>query len=74
MLPEDIRWILKITAPRVNAFNAYYYRQHELDDELFATSNATLANALEQRGHLTRKELASVLETAGILAKGPGSA
>ncbi|MGI8791424.1 MAG: winged helix DNA-binding domain-containing protein [Actinomycetota bacterium] len=71
VLPEDIRWILKISAPRVNAFNAYYYRKHGLDDELFATSNASLANALEQGGHLTRKELANVLETAGILANGP---
>jgi len=71
VLPEDIRWLLKVSAPRVNALNAYYYRQHGLDDELFATSNATLANALEPGGHLTRKELAIALGRAGILASGP---
>ncbi|NOT60497.1 MAG: winged helix DNA-binding domain-containing protein, partial [Acidobacteria bacterium] len=33
--PEDIRWMLKLTAPRVNAFNAYQYRRCELDDAVF---------------------------------------
>lgn len=28
---EDIRWMLKLTAPRVNAVNAYMYRKLELD-------------------------------------------
>jgi len=25
--PADIRWLLALTAPRVNALNAYYYRK-----------------------------------------------
>jgi Winged helix DNA-binding domain len=37
--PEDIRWLLKLTAPRVNAVNAYMYRKLELDA---ASSNAVM--------------------------------
>src|SRR5688572_5847557 len=29
--PTDIRWIIALTAPRVQALNAYMYRQLELD-------------------------------------------
>jgi len=64
--PSDIRWILALTAPRVNALNAYYYRQFELDDTLFSRSNAVLEKALQGGKHLTRSELQSILEQAGI--------
>src|SRR5881398_2981331 len=40
--PADIRWMLALTAPRVNAANAYYYRRLELDDAIFTRSNAAL--------------------------------
>src|SRR5215510_13731164 len=33
--PKDIRWLLSLTAPRVNAFNAPYYRKMELDEKVF---------------------------------------
>src|SRR5947209_5599068 len=29
--PADIRWMLMLTAPRIKAFSAYYYRKLELD-------------------------------------------
>jgi hypothetical protein len=32
VLPEDIRWMLQLTAPRVHALNAYYCRQVGLDE------------------------------------------
>ncbi len=64
--PDDIRWLLSLTAPRVNAANTYYYRQLELDDALFAASNAVLARAVEGGKHLTRPELATALERSGI--------
>src|SRR2546427_8594756 len=44
-LGEDIRWLLKATAPRVNALTAYYNRQHKLDTKLFAKSNSIIAPA-----------------------------
>jgi len=69
-LGEDIRWLLKATAPRVNALNAYYNRQHKLDTKLFAKSNSIIGKALEGGAHLTRSELAAVLRRGGIRATG----
>lgn len=71
VLGEDIRWLLKVTAPRVHALNAYYYRQHELDTKLFAKSSAVIAKALQGGAQLTRRELAAALERARIRASGP---
>ena len=45
--PEDIRWLLKLTAPRVEAFNSFTYRQQELDNKIFKRSNDIIAKALE---------------------------
>jgi len=50
--------------------NAYYNRQHELDDKLFRKANAAIATALRDGPHLTRRELAVVLKRAGIRAEG----
>ena len=68
--PEDIRWLLALTAPRVHALNATYYRKLELDDALLARSQAALANALQGGQQLTRAELGSALAQAGIVAEG----
>src|SRR6266508_2948519 len=57
--PADIRWMLELTAPRVHALNAYYYRQLGLDDAVFERCNALLAGALQGGVHLTRKQLAA---------------
>jgi hypothetical protein len=64
--PADIRWILALTAPRVNAISAYYYRRLELDDAVFSRSNAALEKALQGGKQLTRAEILSVFEQAGI--------
>lgn len=69
VLPADIRWLLALSAPRVHALNALYYRRAELDDKLLAGSEAVLARALEGE-HLTRKELAVEFERAGVKADG----
>ena len=42
VLPADLRWLLALSAPRVHALNALYYRRTELDDKLFAGSEAVL--------------------------------
>jgi hypothetical protein len=65
--PADIRWLLELTAPRINAMNAYYYRQLELDEAVFARSNAVIARALESGNQLTKAEIEAVLQQAGIL-------
>jgi hypothetical protein len=63
--PADIRWMLALTAPRIKAFIAGYRRKLELDKVLFRRSNLALKKALKGR-QLTRKELALVLQQAGI--------
>lgn len=67
--PADIRWILKLTAPRVHARNAYYERQLELDAALFRRSDAVIAKALRGGNYLLRSELGAALARAGIVAK-----
>jgi len=64
----DIRWLLKLTAPRVNAAFSYNYRKFELDDAVFKRSNKALANALRNGGQLTRENLRTVVQRAGIAA------
>ncbi len=64
--PEDLRWMLALTAPRVNALRAYYNRQQGLDGPVFARSNAAIAKALQGGNHLTRAELGEVLRKAKI--------
>jgi hypothetical protein len=68
--PRDIRWMLSISGPRVNAINAPYYRKLELDDKVFAKSHRAIERAIGNEGPLTRSELASVLSRAGIKASG----
>jgi hypothetical protein len=62
----DIRWILQLTAPRVNIVNGHMYRKLELDEALLVRSNDAIAKALEGDKQLTRAELASILEQIGI--------
>ena len=67
----DIAWIQAVTGPRVHQFNAYYNRQHGLDDEAVITkSRKVITSALRGGNHLTRKELGEVLAKAGLEATG----
>jgi hypothetical protein len=64
--PQDIRWMLSLTGPRVKAVCAYPYRWLELDDAVFRKSQELLTKVLSGGKHLTRPELSEVLESAGI--------
>jgi len=66
--PEDIHWMLKLTAPRVNAASAYQYRRLELDQAVFKRSNAIIEKTLRDGKQLARAELGSALKKAGIPA------
>ncbi len=68
--PKDIRWLLKLTAPRVHAVSAYMIRQSRLDKATFKKSNATIEKALRGNKQHTRAELAAELDQAGIPADG----
>jgi hypothetical protein len=65
--PADIRWMLALTAPRVNALSAYYYRQFDLDAAFFARSHKAIIRALEGGREFTRAEIASVLQRARLV-------
>jgi hypothetical protein len=68
VLPADIRWLLELTGPRVQAMNAFIYRREGLDDTVLEKCNALLAGALQGGNQLTRNEVAAMLERAGITA------
>ena len=70
VMPEDIRWMLALTASRVNAKMALYYRQVEIDEALIARSNRIFRKALRGGQQLTRLELGKALASAGISASG----
>ncbi len=62
----DIRWLLRLMAPRSVANNAMWYRRLELDEATFAKSSAVFAETLQGGKQLTRQELAAALARAGI--------
>ena len=68
--PDNIRWLLKLTAPRVHAVNAFMYRKCELDQSIFRRSNDVLVKSLEGGKHLTRNELKAELEKVNITGDG----
>jgi hypothetical protein len=70
VVPEDIRWMQRLTAPRVHVGNGSYYRKLGLDDRLFARSRTVFERALSGGALLTRTELASALARAGVVADG----
>ena len=68
--PADIRWLLMLTAPRVQAGNAFMYRKLELDKAIIRKSYTVLEKALQGNKQLTRSELGSAFKKAGIAAEG----
>ena len=64
--PEDIRWLLQLTGPRVILKCGSAFRKFELDAAVFKKSNRALINALKGGKHLTRSALRTVLERSGI--------
>lgn len=66
--PEDIRWMLQLTAPRVNVRCGPNYRKYELDKATLQRSDKALTRALQGGKHLTRSALKKVLNQAGIAA------
>ena len=64
--PQDIRWMLSLSAPRVHMVNGFMYRQQGLDKEIIHKSYKVLENVLQGNKQLTRTELGSAFEKAGI--------
>jgi hypothetical protein len=70
VLPDDIRWLLELTGPRIRAGLAARYRQLEIDDGVAARACEAFTSALEGGRYLTRPELGEVLRAAGISPEG----
>jgi hypothetical protein len=68
---DDIRWLLALTAPRVNVKAGPYYRKYELDAATFKRSTKAVTKALQGGTHLTRRDLKVVLNQAGVAADDP---
>jgi hypothetical protein len=64
--PQDIRWLLALSAPRVHMANGFMYRQQGLDGASIRKSYTVLEKVLQGGKSLTRPELGSTLEKAGI--------
>ncbi|QEH43055.1 winged helix DNA-binding domain-containing protein [Chitinophaga sp. XS-30] len=68
--PGDIRWLLQLTAPRVQQINAYYYRQTELDAGIFRKAHTIISKTLEGGRFATRSVLQEALQKGKIKAEG----
>jgi hypothetical protein len=66
---DDIRWLLQLTAPRVNIKCRSNYRKLELDDRIFKRCNKAFTRALKGGKHLTRTALRKVLNEVGVAAQ-----
>jgi hypothetical protein len=68
--PQDLRWMLALTSPRVHIMNGPVYRRGELDDALFRRAHLVITRTLVGGRSATRAELAKALESKRIPAQG----
>ena len=62
----DLRWMLALTGPRISRALASYNRVLEITPAVIRRSHAAIAKALEGGRHLTRAEVAAVLDRARV--------
>ncbi len=63
---EDVRWMIELTGPRVIRGMAARHRELQLDGSVFEHSQRVFQQALAGGKHLTRAEMESALNQAGI--------
>ena len=66
VLPSDIRWMLRLSAPRIRQFSQPYYKRLGLDAGVFKRTRKVLEKELRDGMPLTRVEIASVFRKAKI--------
>jgi hypothetical protein len=64
--PDDIRWLLELTAPRVHRQTAPYKRHLELDARTLGRAIAVVERALRDGRHRTRAELSECLRRSNL--------
>lgn len=65
---DDIRWLLELTAARVNLRSGPGYRTSRLDETVFKRSHKVLEQALKNGKHVPRAELRRRLNESGVAA------
>jgi hypothetical protein len=66
---EDIRWILQVTAPRVQKLNQTIYRQESLDPATLHRGVVSIVEELQGGRYRTRAELARALADRGLISQ-----
>lgn len=69
VLPQDIRWMQMLTAPRVHQFMKHYYNKEGLDADTLVKSTQLLRSVLKG-AQVTRKEIKEIYTQGGINADG----
>jgi hypothetical protein len=70
VLPRDISWMLKLTAPRVKKMMGSSDRRLELNEQLYSRTNRLILRWLGEGRHLTRKEIIERFRKAKIEGTG----
>jgi hypothetical protein len=70
VLPEDLRWLLALTAPRVHQASGYQYRQLGIDAAEARRAADVFERVLAGDRAMTRDELGGELEAAGLESVG----
>ena len=66
---KDLRWLMGVSGPRVDAGCARYFEQLGLDGRTLGRSNELIARSVAD-GPRTRREIAAYLEQHGISTEG----
>jgi hypothetical protein len=66
VLPEDLRWLMALTAPRVQAANRSRYLELGLDEVTRERGREAIRDAIAVDGPLGRAAIGEALNTAGI--------
>jgi hypothetical protein len=64
--PQDIRWLLELTGPRIRALYKGMHRKLEIDERVVTRSKTIFTKALQNGQHLTREELKTFLQKGKI--------
>ena len=68
--PQDIRWMLELTAPRIIQSLSHNYRSFGWDKKFFKKTNRLLVTTLQHGNVLTRDELRDIFQKAKIPTDG----
>ncbi len=68
--PDDIRWLIQLSGPRVHAANAYMYRTLELSSKVFTAASKVIEKNLRGQNFMTREALNEQLAKHKIVAAG----